>query len=79
MEFEVVKITPHELVNPQTLEYIPLVELHLDDGCLTDWTESDLLKGRPDNNGSMSICKDPTEEMKVLDIGEQPPGPVWHV
>lgn len=78
MEFEVIEITPRGINHPMTGEYISFLELHLDDNCLTDWSESDLLKGKPDTNGSMSICKDPTEELKVLDVDEKPPGPVWH-
>lgn len=79
MEFEVIEITPRSVNHPITGEHIAFLELHLEDGHLTDWTDSDLLKGTPDTNGTLSITKDPTEEMKVLEIGEEPPGPVWHV
>jgi hypothetical protein len=79
MEMEVVEITPRGVTHPRTLEYVAFLEIHLDDDNDTDWTNSDLLKGKPDPTGSMSICKDPTAELEVLDVGEAAPAPYWHV
>lgn len=77
MEFEVIDVTRRGTHDKMHGRYLDYLEIHLDDQCLTDWSDSDLLKGRQDDTGSMSICKDPTEELDVLDVGEEAPKPFW--
>lgn len=78
MVFKVEAVSNRQVEHPDKyMSYIQFLELHLNDESDTNWQDSDLLKGKPDTTGSMSLCKDPTDKLDVLEPGEVPPPPIW--
>lgn len=70
MEWEVKGVEPIKVENTMTGQYEQFLQLHLDDQLETN------VNG--EKTGELSIIRELTAEIEVLEPGEKPPQTYWH-